>query len=85
MTGVLIASAHGAGRSRCRKNAAPPRKVTRTQLWTFDGPGFSRRAWIEESEENTRLTKGQLGLPGFLAETSASASATSSVVGGVRF
>jgi hypothetical protein len=30
MTGVLIASAHGAGRSRCRKNAAPPRKVTRT-------------------------------------------------------
>jgi hypothetical protein len=50
---VLIASAHGAGGTRCRKNAAPPRKVTRTQLWTFDGPGFSRRAWIEETEENT--------------------------------
>lgn len=50
-TAALVAAVAAGVATWRRKPKAPPRRVSRTQLWAFDKDGSPRRAWIEETEE----------------------------------
>lgn len=50
-TSGVVSAVAAAARTWRRREKAPPRKVTRTQLWHFDKDGHPRLGWIEETEE----------------------------------
>ncbi len=50
-TAAVVSAVAVGVRTWRRQPKVPPRKLSRTQLWTFDKDGRALRAWIEETEE----------------------------------